>query len=218
MSPKPRSLVKLAPLVPLALLAFGPLAHAQGAAPDSAAARPDSAAAAPAPVRVVRASWLSDRLPLRVGDLVTVVVDENTSATEHVSNVATGNRSQRTDLNADVASDPRIGPQKSFSTGINSDSRDVGDAGRNAGFTAVITVHVVDLAPNGVAKVTGTKKVTVDGRTQDITLSGVIRTEDVDAHNQVRSDRVADVVLTYKGKKLAPRTGFLGSLLGIVWP
>ena len=53
---------------------------------------------------------------------------------------------------------------------------------------------------------------------QDVTLTGVIRTADVDARNQVRSDRIADVVLTYKGKKIAPRTGLLGSLLGILWP
>jgi len=218
MPPRRTALTRLAPFAPLALLAFASLARAQGAPPDSTttAARTDSLP--PAPVHAPRASWLSDRLPLRVGDLVTVVVSENTSATEHVSSVATGNRSQRADLNAGIGTDAAIGPAKSFGTGINSGSQDVGDAGRNAGFTAVITVHVVDLAPNGIAKVSGSKKVTVDGRTQDITLAGVIRSEDVDAHNQVRSDHVADVVLTYKGKKIAPHTGFVGSLLGAVWP
>ena len=58
----------------------------------------------------------------------------------------------------------------------------------------------------------------MDGRAQDVTLTGVIRAADVDAHNQVRSDRLADVVLTYKGKRIAPKTGFLGSLLGMLWP
>jgi flagellar basal body L-ring protein FlgH len=204
-------------LVPLGLAVLAAAARAQAPAggDSTAAARPDSVVA---PVRVPRASWLSDRLPLRVGDLVTVIVAEQTSATEHVSNVATGNRSQRADLNAGISSDAIIGPAKSFGTGITSDSRDVGDTGHNADFTAVLTARVTELSPNGIAKISGTKKVTIDGRLQDVSLSGTIRTQDVDAHNQVRSDHIADAVLTYKGKKMAPRTGFIGSLLGMLWP
>jgi flagellar L-ring protein precursor FlgH len=200
----------------LVTLALATAAPAQDAAPaDTAAA---DTTAAPAPVRPPRASWLSDRFPLRAGDLVTVVVDELTSASEHVSQVATGNRSQRADLNAGIGTDARVGPNKSFGAGMTSGSRDVGDAGRKADFTAVLTVRVLDVTPSGLAHVTGTKKVTVDGRVQDVTLTGIIRTADVDAHNQVRSDRVADAVLTYKGKKIAPKTGFLGSVLGMLWP
>jgi flagellar basal body L-ring protein FlgH len=200
----------------LLLVALAPQARAQdAAAPDTTAVR-DSVVAPP--VRPPRASWLSDRLPLRVGDLVTVVVDEQTSASEHTSQIATGNRSQRADLNAGIGVDARIGPNKSFGAGMNNNSRDVGDAGRNADFTAVLTVRVVEIAPNGVAKISGGKKVTIDGRAQDVSLTGVIRTADVDARNQVRSDRIADAVLTYKGKKIAPKTGMLGSLLGMLWP
>ncbi len=211
---------RLALVVALALASAVLASRAHAQAPADSTAPADSAAAAPppAPIRVPRASWLSDRLPLGVGDLVTVVVDEQTNATERVSSIATGNRSSRADLNAGIGPDARVGPNKSFGSGINSTSRDVGDAGRQAGFTAVITVRVVELSPNGLAKISGTKKVTIDGRAQDVTLTGTIRAADVDAHNQVRSNRVADAVLTYKGKKIAPRTGFLGSLLGMLWP
>lgn len=211
-------------VVALSALAAATAARAQDAAAAPAEVRPDSAAApaAAAPVTIVRApraSWLSDRLPLGVGDLVTVVVSEQTNATEHVSHVATGNRSSQADLNASISSsDARIGPQKSFGTGINSGSRDVGDAGRQAGFTAVITVRVTELSPGGLAKIAGTKQVSIDGRTQDVTLTGTIRTADVDARNQVQSSRIADAVITYKGKKIAPRAGFLGALLGKLWP
>lgn len=207
---------KIPTLALLLLAAPAPWVLAQDAAAPDSTALQDSVVALP--VKPPRASWLSDRLPLRVGDLVTVIVDEQTAAYEHVSQVATGNRAQRADLNAGMGVDARIGPNKSFGTGVNSNSRDVGDAGRNADFTAVLTVRVVEIAPNGVARISGGKKVTLDGRAQDVTLSGVIRAADVDARNQVRSDRIADVVLTYKGKKIAPKTGFVGSLLGILWP
>lgn len=200
----------------LLLAALAAAAAAQDAAAPDSAALPDSVVAPPA--KPPRASWLSDRLPLRVGDLITVIVSEQTNATEHVSQIATGNRSQRADLNAGIGVDSRIGPNKSFGSGMNNNSRDVGDAGRAADFTAVLTVRIVELAPNGVAKISGGKKVSVDGRLQDVSLTGVIRAADVDARNQVRSERIADAVLTYKGKKIAPKTGMLGSLLGMLWP
>lgn len=210
------------------LLAFAAPVRAQDAEPaepeaadTEAAADTAAAPAAPAPpprVRAPRASWLSDRLPLRAGDLVTVVVDEQTSARENTRNEAIGNRSQRADLNAGMSEDARIGPNKSFGTGMQSSSKENGDAGRNSGFTTVLTARIVSIEPNGVARIEGTKKVTLDGRAQDVTLTGAIRAEDVDAHNRVRSDAIADAQLTWKGKKLAPKTGFLGSILGMLWP
>lgn len=188
------------------------------AAPDSAAAAPAAAPAASVPVRASRASWLSDRLPLREGDLVTVIVDEQTAAREHVSNIAQGNRSQRADLNAGVGTDAAVGPAKSFGAGMTSNTRDVGDAGRTANFTAVLTCRVLEVTPNGIAKISGTKRTTIDGRVQDVTLTGSIRAQDVDVHNQVRSDAIVDAVLNYKGKKIGPRTGILGSIINILWP
>ena len=210
------------PLALLLLLLAAP-ARAQDADPaaDPAADAPaDTVAAPPPPVRIraPRASWLTDRLPLRVGDLVTVVVDERTAARENVRDERVGNRSQRADLNAGIGEDVRVGPAKTFGTGMQGSSKENGTADRNSGFTTVITVRVTALEANGIAKIQGSKKVTLDGRAQDVTLTGTIRAEDVDALNRVSSDAIADAQLTWKGKKLAPKTGILGSILGILWP
>lgn len=204
----------------LALSAWVASAAAQDAeAPADSAAVADSAAAAPQkPSRSTRASWLSDRTALRAGDLVTVIVDEQTAARERTQHIATGSRSQRADLNAGIGTDVRVGPGKSFGTGMQNSTRDVGDAGHSADFTTVITCRVLDVSSNGVARISGTKKTTIDGRLQDVTLTGAIRAEDVNVHNQVRSDAIVDAVLTYKGKKIGPRNGILGNILGILWP
>src|SRR5690242_3482673 len=84
-----------------------------GARPDSAHATP------PAPAVTTRASWLSDRLPLQVGDIVTVVVDEQTAAREKVSNVATGNRSQKGALRIDSGSATSKPTNIQVATGMN---------------------------------------------------------------------------------------------------
>ena len=49
-------------------------------------------------------------------------------------------------------------------------------------------------------------------------LRGIVRPEDVSAANLVSSTRIADAVITYKGKKIGPRAGILGKILSILWP
>lgn len=206
-------------LAPVAVRAQSDTA-ADSASAAPAAAPPDTAATPPppAPPRPRRADWTSDRVTLRVGDVITVVVDEQTAARERVSTIATGSRSQRADLNAGIGTDARIGPNKSFGTGLKSDSRDVGEASRLGDLTAVLSVRVTEIEPNGLLRISGGKKVTVDGRLQEVALTGAVRPQDVSARNTVPSDEIVDAVITYKGNKLAPRTGILGSILGILWP
>ncbi len=203
----------------VAALAAPSVVVAQAAA-DSTRAATDSGAkpAEVAAVNPLRASWLSDRQPIRVGDLLTIVVDEQTSASEQMSTVATGNRSHRASLGIGVDSAVRIGPSKQFSTSVESSSRDVGQASRQGDLVSVLSVHVVAIDPAGNAKIQGNKKVVVDGRPQEVTIEGLIRPDDVGSDNTVSSSRVADAVITYKGKKITPKQGILGKILSIFWP
>ena len=199
----------------LLLLAGGAFAQAQT---DSTAVPQDSAtttAHAPERHMAPRASWLSDRMPLGPGDLVTVVVDEQTAARERVSRIADGNRSMNNRLNLDT---PTGAQGAALQTGSLTNSRDVGEAGRVGNLTAVLTVRVVSVEPTGALRIQGHRRVTVDGRLQDIALDGVVRAEDVDGSNRVLSSRIADAVITYKGAKIGPRSGILGSVLGMLWP
>lgn len=188
-------------LIALALPAWG----------QDAAAPPDTTAPPPPP----RASWLSDRLYLRPGDLVTIVVDEKTAARERVSKIATGNRSQRGVIRADLDSDVmNYGVQ----TGLDKQSRDVGEANRMGDLTAVLSARVIRIDANGLAHIQGSKKVTVDGRLQEVAIEGDIRSQDIERGNLIRSERIADAVITYKGKQIGPRNGIIGGILGLLWP
>lgn len=205
----------------VAALAVPGAAVAQTPDPPAAEAAPESSATAPAGLTgraPARLSWTSDRMPLRVGDLLTVVVDEATAASERVSKVATGDHALRADLNASIGADVVIGPAKSFGSGFKSSSRDVGEAGRQGDLTAVLTVQVTGLEGDGAVRIEGTKKVTVDGRVQNITLKGLVRSQDVSQTNCVLSNRVANAEITYKGKKIGPSKGILGRVLSMLWP
>lgn len=199
----------LALVVPAQLLGQG------SAAPDASA--PAAAAPAAGP-KVGRASWFTDRRPLQVGDILTIVVDEGINAQDRQTNQATENRSLDLGLNGAVAATSAVGPVKAFGTTANANSQNNGVANRDNSLSTTISVRVVSLEPTGQARILGEKTVTADGRKQLVQLSGVIRPEDVAPDNLVASSRIADAMITYKGKKISANKGIIGKLLSIFWP
>ena len=211
---QPRLLFQFAGLLAVTSLAGqgGPPAPAATQAPPAA---PPAVASGPT---ISRAAWFSDKRPLRIGDIVTIVVDETVNAQEKQGVTAQAKRSQSMDLNANVSPTLKIGPQKGFQSGVDNNSRNTGEANRMGGLTAVISVRVVSIEPTGVARLKGQKTVSVDGRNQVIELEGLVRPEDVSADNTVASSRIAESIISYKGKKIGPAKGILGSILSIFWP
>ncbi|HWA58333.1 MAG TPA: flagellar basal body L-ring protein FlgH [Gemmatimonadales bacterium] len=202
------------------------LVAVRGLAAQNAPAAPSTTAAAPAATppavqaapAVVRAGWFSDKRPLRVGDLVMIVVDEAVNSRESQTENASKSRGQQMGLNLTVGEAVKIGPQKGFESGLSNDSKATGVANRTGGLTATISVRVVSIEPSGIAKLKGEKTVGVDGRNQVIQVEGVVRPEDVNSDNSVYSSRIAESVITYKGKKIGPGKGILGGILSIFWP
>lgn len=164
------------------------------------------------PVKVpdrLRASWLSDRQLIRVGDILTIVVDERVTSRERNSKVATGNRNLTLGLNKDASM---------FHSAVDDASRDVGEVNRLGDLTAVLSVRVTAIEAGGVMRVQGQRLVKIDGREQSVTLEGFVRAQDITASNVVLSNRVADVVISVKGKNISPSKGIIGKILSIFWP
>ncbi len=203
-------------------------APADGNAPAGTAARPGTAGAtastAPAaavPTMGTRASWLSDRRPLRVGDILTVTVAESAYASEQSTANATGNRSFDGQFNVNTQSgvaSALIGPQKELASALNTASADEGDAARQGNLNATLAVKVTAIDALGNAQIEGTKTVLIDGRQQDLKLSGLVRADDVTYDDQVSSTRIANATISYKGKVIKPRQGIISKILGIIWP
>ena len=84
-----------------------------------------------------------------------------------------------------------------------------------------ITVTVEDVLPNGNLVVFGKRQREVEGDTQVVQLSGIIRPSDIAFDNTVDSDRVANFRLVYKGRGQEvkfTRPGWLGRLLNWLNP
>ncbi len=162
----------------------------------------------------LRDSWTADRRGVRVGDLLTVIVGEDISANERTSHVARNNRSQGGSISSDFAPEDL----RAFGIGYNARSDQTGQAGRRGELDAVLTVRVAAIEPSGVIRIEGTKTLTVDGRNQEVAVAGLVRPEDISPTNTIASARIADATISYKGKKIGPKTGLIGKLVGALWP
>lgn len=174
--------------------------------------------------RAGRQSWTMDRRALTEGDVLTVVMDEYTSATQHSGNAAHRSRSRTVDADVSQNVIRRPGVPTTIGAGAASatrgDSRERGDAVRENTFVGEITVRVTGVEPNGMLRIEGSKRVNVDKSAQEIAVSGLVRPEDISSANVVESWRVADLDLRYnsKGSLSRPRGSVFGRILDAVWP
>lgn len=163
-----------------------------------------------------RRSWTSDRHPLQVGDLVTVLVDESTLATANRVDVRVQNRNR--DLVLQGGMDGQ-GINAGGRSRADLTDRTRGESARRERFATEVSTRVVEAAPGGLVRVEGEKRVRIDNHEQVIALSGWVRAADVSGQNTVESWRIADADIRYGSSGDMGRVrGIWGRLLGWLWP
>jgi flagellar L-ring protein precursor FlgH len=135
----------------------------------------------------------SDRRMHRVGDLVTVVIYENASATSSADTGA--NRDSSAGLSV---SSHNIG-SRSASLGTTSDFTSGGRTQRAGRLLAQLTVAVQEVLPNQDLLVAGQQLLEINGEKQVIRLEGRLRPRDISEVNTVQSTRVADARISFAG-------------------
>jgi flagellar L-ring protein precursor FlgH len=136
----------------------------------------------------------ADHKARRVGDLVTILVYENASAS------STADTSAARDANAGVSVEiPR--PQRSHTAGVttNNDFRGQGQTQRTGRVLAQLTVSIKEVLPNGDLAIAGTQALEINGEKQLIKLEGRVRAHDITDLNTVVSSRVADARISVVG-------------------
>lgn len=142
-------------------------------------------------------SWrglTTDNKAYRPGDVLTVQVFENTSAS---SSADTGTR-RANRLNAELAHGSRQVAQTSLA--VNGDFDGGGRTQRASRLLTTLTVTVQEVLPGGQLRVAGTQSITVNEEVQTVTLEGLVRPADVSDGNVVQSTRIAEARITYVGE------------------
>ena len=172
--------------------------------------------------------FFEDARARRVGDILTVRVDERADATRDAS-TRTGRKS---DLSAGVSaffvamqrlahSHPGLDPSKLLGAATDSNFEGVGSTSRSGTLDAVLPVRIKKRLPNGDFFVEGNKVVLVNEEESYLYLSGVVRPVDLQPDNSVSSSVLADVELEFTGRGVVSERqtpGWFSRILDYVWP
>lgn len=157
----------------------------------------------------------------RVGDVVTVRIVESSKGSKNASTKTEKDTSISTSISAFFGMPSDKLSQGSVGAETSETHDGSGSTSRSSQLTAVITAKVMDVLPNGNLVIDGRREVIVNNETQLISISGIIRPEDIGPTNSILSTFVADAKITYTGTGVLAdkqRVGWFVRLLDIIWP
>ena len=139
-----------------------------------------------------------DRRARYVGDTMTIVIAETTSA----STKSNTNVSRATNISASIPTVSGLPGKSLQGLTLSAESENTlagkGDAAANNVFTGNITVTVIEVLPNGNLLVSGEKQVSIGHGTEYIRLSGVVNPYFISTANTISSANVADARIEYR--------------------
>lgn len=167
-------------------------------------------------------SWFGRGRRFKVGDVITVVLDEKTQAA----------RSLNSNLSRESTNDALPGLQTMTNNlggvlnaanmaGGKITNKGVGTADQLATLAGLVAVTVTDILPNGNLVLKGEKQLALSEGTEAIQVAGIIRPDDVAPNNTVQSRRLANAQIAYRGSgdlASATRPGWGTSALMKFWP
>ena len=142
-----------------------------------------------------------DHTARRVGDILTVKLDENTKAKKKADLDTAKDTSISVTAPNIAGIDPSIlfGRDLSATLASKLDFEGEGQANQSNSLTGDISVTVVSVFPNGNLRIRGEKRMTLNDGSEYIRLSGIVRPIDIDATNTISSGKVADATIMYTG-------------------
>lgn len=144
----------------------------------------------PGSLYTVQRSW-------RLGDLVTVIVVEQAQATQTASTETAKKSGMGVEMDTMLPLQPwdRVGGELEGGDTLKATGKTV----RGGTLRARVTTQVVEVESGGNLRIEGRQSIVLNGETQEIVLSGVIRSRDVQPDNTILSTSIADAQITYKG-------------------
>jgi flagellar L-ring protein FlgH len=145
-------------------------------------------------------SLAADRKADAVGDIVTVLVAENNTASNSVGKSSKKQNSVGGQITAGSSFDQSAG----VNFGGSYDGE--GNNSRADRMVAQLSATVTQIYPNGDLQISGWQRLKINGEMTDIKVSGRVRPDDINGQNAVLSSRIADANIEYDGKGFATRS------------
>ena len=158
--------------------------------------------------------FASDRRANKVGDILTITLNESLSASKSTTNTTSKadtfgvtlpplfSNGAATRSLSNIA-DNKLGignggvDSSDLTAGANQSFAGAGTAAQSNSLTGSMTVTVVRVYPNGNLEIKGQKKLVLNDGSEYLRLSGIVRPEDISAGNTISSSNIADAKITY---------------------
>lgn len=162
----------------------------------------------------------------RVGDIVTIMVSEQSRASKEAATSTSRVREYNGEgsfMGLSTPSQTILQPVNKTGYGLsfNNTFTGKGSTKKADSMTAYMTATVTDILPNGNLVIRGSRWTKVNDELQQIVLEGVVRPMDITRDNTVLSQNIAEAKIFFVGKGPISRQqkpGFLGQLLDMVLP
>lgn len=153
-------------------------------------------------------TFFKDQRARRLGDIVTVVIDINDKA-------RLNNTTERRRDNGETAEIPAFGgfeqtladllpnganPAQLVDLSSGSTVRGEGSVDRREDVELIVAAVVTDVLPNGNLVVAGKQEVRVNNEVRELTVTGVIRPEDISNANRINHTQIAEARISYGGR------------------
>jgi len=139
-------------------------------------------------------SLVSNIKARRVGDLITILITESSSAKSSAKTKA--------DNKSETSGGPGLGILnfiKPWDMTVENKYKGDGDTQRKGNLQAEMTARIVEVLHNGDYRLEGTRMININGEKQLIEITGICRPRDIMPDNTILSTYISDAQIAYNG-------------------
>ena len=167
----------------------------------------------------------------KVGDLVTVVLNETATSTQTATTDTS--KSSSIDLKAEsmlgLPSNMNVqnflGMGNNFNPALKGSTEKAnkgsGTTTRSGSLTGTLSATIIAINGNGNFNIEGKRSVTVNNEEQLMVLTGTVRPSDINYDNTINSSLIANAAITYSGEGVIAdeqRVGWMMRIMSVIWP
>lgn len=153
-------------------------------------------------------SLFGDRRAAQRGDILTVVIEIDDSASISNSTGRSRNGKQTSGLSELLGIPQRVDARlpedasmaEAYESSSSSTFKGQGSVSRNEKLTLRVAATVVEELPNGVLKIEGQQEVRVNFEMRELIVTGYVRPTDISRENEITYDKIAGARIAYGGR------------------
>ncbi|MBI4643574.1 MAG: flagellar basal body L-ring protein FlgH [Deltaproteobacteria bacterium] len=173
---------------------------------------------------------LADLRACNVGDIITVSITESSKAGDEASTSADKTSGVKVGITSLLGlrlpqmktfNDETISAENAIEGAVGNTSKGQGKTERQSTFTTYLTTRVIQILPNNNLVIQGQRQMKINNETEVVSLSGIVRPEDLDTNNTVASTKVAEARMEISGFGVVSdkqRQGWLTRIIDHIWP